>query len=144
MPEAIDEINPMKLSTSARRKVTLNLTSLIDVLFILIIFFAVSSTFLEQPGIELKLPQAESSEAHPAQKVVIYVDEEGNIFLNEDPIRLDELAEEVGSLISEQTDKNVVLSADGAAKHGTVITIMDLLRKEGIFKIIVSTEKPSP
>jgi biopolymer transport protein ExbD len=134
----------MKLTTRTRRTVTLNLTSLTDVLFILIIFFTVSSTFLEQPGIELKLPEAESSEAHPTQKVVIYVDKEGNIFLNDDPIKLDELAEGVGSLISAQTEKSVVLSADGAAKHGTIISIMDLLRKEGIFKIIISTEKPSP
>jgi biopolymer transport protein ExbD len=134
----------MKLTTSTRRKVTLNLTSLIDVLFILIIFFAVSSTFLEQPGIELKLPEAESSEVHPTQKVVIYVDQEGNIFLNDDPIKLDALPEAVGSLISAQTEKSVVLSADGSAKHGTVISIMDLLRRKGIFKIIVSTEKPSP
>jgi biopolymer transport protein ExbD len=134
----------MRLSTPTPRKVTLNLTSLIDVLFILIIFFTVSSTFLEQPGIELKLPQAESSEAHSAQKVVIYVDGEGNIFLNDRPMQLDQLAEEVGSLISAQTDKNVVLSADSEARHGTVISIMDLLRRKGIYKIIVSTEKPSP
>jgi biopolymer transport protein ExbD len=134
----------MKLTTRTRRKVTLNLTSLIDVLFILIIFFAVSSTFLEQPGIELKLPEAESSEAHTAQKVIIYVDREGNIFLNDNSIELGALADAVGSLISAQTEKSVVLRADSAVTHGTVISIMDLLRKKGIFKIIVSTEKPSP
>jgi len=137
-------INPMKLTTSTRRKVTLNLTSLIDVLFILIIFFAVSSTFLEQPGIELKLPEAESSEAHTAQKVIVYVDHEGNIFLNDHPMELEALADAVGSLISAQTEKSVVLRADSAVKHGTVISILDLLRKKGIFKIIVSTEKPCP
>jgi len=136
-------LNAMKLTMPTRRKVTLSLTSLIDVLFILIIFFAVSSTFLEQPGIELKLPEAESSEAHPAQEVVIYVDREGNIFLNDDSIELNALADAVGSLISAQTEKSVVLRADSAVKHGTIISIMDLLRKEGIFKIIVSTAKPS-
>jgi biopolymer transport protein ExbD len=133
----------MKLVTRRRRKVTLNLTSLIDVLFILIIFFAVSSTFLEQPGIELKLPEAESSEAHTAQKIIIYVDHEENIFLNDDSIRLEALADAVGSLVSAQEEKSVILRADSAVKHGTVISIMDLLRKKGIFKIIVSTEKPS-
>jgi biopolymer transport protein ExbD len=133
----------MKLLTQNQRKVTLNLTSLIDVLFILIIFFAVSSTFLEQPGIELKLPEAESSEAHTAQKIIIYVDREENIFLNDDSIELEALANAVGSLVSAQKEKSVILRADSAVKHGTVISIMDLLRKKGIFKIIVSTEKPS-
>ena len=120
------------------------MTSLIDVLFILIIFFAVSSTFLEQPGIELRLPEAESSEAHHAQKVVIYVDPQGNVYLNDDPMELDELAEATESLLSGQTEQAVILRADEAAKHGTVISIMDLLRKKGIFRIVVSTEKPSP
>jgi len=136
-------LNAMKLTMLTRRKVTLSLTSLIDVLFILIIFFAVSSTFLEQPGIELKLPEAESSEAYPAQKVVIYVDREGNIFLNDDSIELNALTDAIGSLISAQTKKSVILRADSAVKHGTIISIMDLLRKKGIFKIIVSTELPS-
>jgi biopolymer transport protein ExbD len=112
-------------------------------MFILIIFFAVSSTFLEQPGIELKLPEAESSEAHTAQKIIIYVDHEENIFLNDDSIGLEALADAVGSLVSAQEEKSVILRADSAVKHGTVISIMDLLRKKGIFKIIVSTEKPS-
>jgi biopolymer transport protein ExbD len=134
----------MRLAPANRRKVLLNLTSLIDVLFILIIFFAVSSTFLEQPGIELKLPEAETSEAHPAQKAVIYVDSEGHVFLNDDPTDLAGLAERVKPLVAEQTEKSVILRADSQARHGTVISIMDLLRKEGIFKIVISTEKPSP
>jgi biopolymer transport protein ExbD len=134
----------MKLATRRRRKVTLNLTSLIDVLFILIIFFAVSSTFLEQPGIELRLPEAESSEAHTAQKIIIYVDREENIFLNDNSMELETLGEAVQSLVSAQEEKSVILRADSAVKHGMVISIMDLLRKKGIFKIIVSTEKPSP
>jgi biopolymer transport protein ExbD len=116
---------------------------LVDVLFILIIFFAVSSTFLEQPGIELKLPEAESSEAHAAQKVIIYVDQQENIFLNDNPVKLETLADAVESLVSAQKEKSVILRADGAARHGTIVTIMDLLRKKGIYKIIVSTEKPS-
>jgi len=132
----------MKLVTRRRRKVTLNLTSLIDVLFILIIFFAVSSTFLEQPGIELKLPEAESSEAHTAQKIIIYVDREENIFLNDNSMELEALGDAVQSLVSAQEEKSVILRADSAVKHGMVISIMDLLRKKGIFKIIVSTEKP--
>lgn len=132
----------MKLQTTTPRKVTLNLTSLIDVLFILIIFFAVSSTFLEQPGIQLKLPEAESSEPHAAQKIIVYVDRAESIFLNDNPVELETLAEAVKSLLSTQTEKSVILRADSTVKHGTIITIMDLLRRKGIYKIIVSTEKP--
>ncbi len=132
----------MKLSKTHKRKVILSLTPLIDVLFILIIFFTVSSTFLEQPGIELKLPEAESSEAHTIQKVIVYVDDKEDIFLNKNPVILENLAEEVEKLVQAQTDKSVVLRADSLAHHGLIITIMDGLRKRGIYKIIVSTVKP--
>ena len=131
----------MQLSNKSKRKVILNLTSLIDVLFILIIFFTVSSTFLEQPGIELKLPEAESSESHTTQKVIIYIDNQENFFLNDIPIDRDLLTASVESLISSQTDKSVVLRADEGVRHGLIISVMDQLRKKGIYKIIISTIK---
>lgn len=134
----------MKLSEKPPRKIGINLTPLIDVLFILIIFFTVSSTFMEQPGIELKLPEAESSQSHTAQKVIVYVDKDQNLFLNDDPVTIETLPEAVESLISAQTDKSVVLNADKAVAHGIIIEVMDRLRKQGIYKIVVSTSKPFP
>ena len=134
----------MKLLEKPAKKIGINLTPLIDVLFILIIFFTVSSTFLEQPGIELQLPEAESSQSYTAQKVIVYVDNEENVFLNDDPVKIENVAKAVESLISAQTDKSVVLHADEDASHGVIINIMDLLRKQGIYKIIISTSKPLP
>ena len=134
----------MKLLEKPAKKIGINLTPLIDVLFILIIFFTVSSTFLEQPGIELKLPEAESSQSHTAQKVIVYVDNQENLFLNDDPVELENVAQAVEALISAQTDKSVVLHADEDVSHGIVISIMDLLRKQGIYKIVISTSKPLP
>jgi biopolymer transport protein ExbD len=134
----------MKLLEKPAKKIGINLTPLIDVLFILIIFFTVSSTFLEQPGIELKLPEAESSRSHTAQKVIVYVDNNENLFLNDDPVELENVAKAVEALISAQTDKSVVLHADEDVSHGIIIKIMDLLRKQGIYKIVISTSKPFP
>lgn len=132
----------MQLSNQKKRKVTLNLTSLIDVLFILIIFFTVSSTFLEQPGIELKLPEAQSSEGHTAQKIIIYVDKDKNVFLNDEIVSINNLISELQNLTNFKKDKSIVLKADTNVSHGTVIKILDLLRQQGIYKIIVSTVKP--
>jgi len=132
----------MKLQTHNTRKVTLNLTSLIDVLFILIIFFTVSSTFLEQPGIELNLPEAESSEGHTVQKIVIYVDKNKNVFLNDEIVSVNNLINELQNLASFQKDKSITIKADSEVTHGMIIGIMDILRKQGIYKIVVSTIKP--
>ena len=132
----------MKLADTNKRKITVNLTSLIDVLFILIIFFSVSSTFLEQPGIELKLPEAESSETHTTQKVIIYVDKTENLFLNDEMVSINNLTEEVQKLVEAQSDNSIVLKADSEVSHGLIVKIMDMLRKQGIYKIVVSTVKP--
>jgi biopolymer transport protein ExbD len=132
----------MNLSSKPKKKIILNITSLIDVLFILIIFFVVSSTFLEQPAIKLNLPEASTSEAYAVQKVVLYIDQEENMFLNDKPVKEETVAESVEQLISAQTDKSLVLKADDKVTHGLVIRIMDALRKKGIYKIVVSTTKP--
>ena len=132
----------MQFSKNQQKKVTLNITSLMDIMFILIIFFTVTSTFLEQPGIELKLPEAESSETHTAEKVIVFVDAQGEIYINKNKIQLEALAETVAELLQAQTEKMVVLRADEKATHGTIIRVMDLLRKKGIYKIIISTTKP--
>lgn len=132
----------MKIAAQAKHKASLNLTSLIDVLFILIIFFSVSSTFLEQPGIDLKLPEAESGVDTPLDKVIIQIDKDEQIFLNDKAVDRNSLAEQVNKLLGDKTDKSVTLKADSQVTHGTVISIMDLLRRDGIYKITVSTTRP--
>ncbi len=132
----------MNLLEKPPKKIALNITPLIDVLFILIIFFTVSSTFLEQPGIELSLPDADSGQSHTAQKVMIFVDKDDHVYLNDDEVPLDSLALRTVNLIKEESEKSVILRADKAVSHGTVIHIMDILRKNSIYKIVISTEKP--
>ena len=90
------------------------------------------------------MPEAESSESHTAQKVIVYVDNNKNLYLNDNPVELENVAQAVETLISAQTDKSVVLHADEEVSHGIIIKIMDLLRKQGIYKIIISTSKPMP
>jgi biopolymer transport protein ExbD len=132
----------MKLSTKKSKKLTLNMTSLIDVLFILIIFFAVSSTFLEQPGIELKLPDAESSESYTTQKVILYIDKDDNLFLNDQMISENTMIEEIKNLGRLSEESSIVLKADTEVDHGEIIKIMDILRKNKFYKLVISTNIP--
>ncbi len=63
----------MKLLPEKKKRAIINITPLVDVLFILIIFFAVTSTFLEQPGVKLDLPKAKSTELQRIEKAVLTV-----------------------------------------------------------------------
>jgi biopolymer transport protein ExbD len=74
--------------------------------------------------------------------VVIYLNKDGKIYVNDDSVSAENMIESVKQLVSAQTEKSVVLEADSDISHGFVIKIMDKLRKNGIYKIVVSTIKP--
>jgi len=81
----------MQLRAKPRRKVIINITSLIDVTFMMLLFFMITSTFLEQPGIKLVLPNAKTSTNNEAQEYVLTLDKKGELFLNRKPLALTEL-----------------------------------------------------
>jgi len=87
--------NSMEFKSRPKRKVFLNITSLIDVLFLLLIFLMVSTTFLEQPGIKLELPEAQSAAVIEQKEFVLLVNKEGTIFLNETEVDIEKLEEKI-------------------------------------------------
>lgn len=129
----------MKLIDEKKKKVALNITSLVDVLFILIIFFTISSTFLEQPGIKLELPKAQSSETQKADKAVLYIDENSNLFFMNEPMMLENLDEKLKSAMETNIDKSLIISADKNVHHGLVVRVMDIARANGVAKLVIST-----
>ena len=91
----------MKFGTKLTHRPAINITSLIDVLFLLLIFFLVTSTFLEHPGLKLDLPKASSSSPQKLEKLVIAVKADGTIHLNNKPVSLEDLKTEL--------DKQIIL-----------------------------------
>jgi len=130
----------MKISDKPKRKVQINITSLIDVLFILLIFFLVTSTFLEQPGMKLELPKAKSANVEKVENMVVYIDADHQIFLNDKPVAIDRLEEQLKELITENEDPTLVLRADKSVPHGLVVTAMDLAKQVGFKRLVVATE----
>lgn len=129
----------MKLLDDKPKKVTLNITSLVDVLFILIIFFTISSTFLEQPGLKLELPKAQSSETQKVDKAVLYIDESANLFFMNQPVTLENLGEKLKSAMETNVNKSLIISADKSVHHGLVVQVMDIARSNGVEKLVIST-----
>jgi biopolymer transport protein ExbD len=118
----------------------INLAPLIDMVFQLIIFFMLSSSFIMQPGIKIKLPKAETTEIIKEKEIFVDVSEDGTIFYNTKPISLVKLQN-----IFENEIKNygnaivLIIKGDKNTKHGIIVSIMDLARKCGIEKIAIAT-----
>jgi len=130
----------MQLQARPRRKVVINITSLIDVIFMLLLFFMITSTFLEQPGIKLELPTAKTSANAQAQEYVLTIDKKGELFLNRRPLALTELEAEVRKALPQMKDSALVLKADQEISHGLVVRIMDMAKRGGIKKLIIGTK----
>jgi len=105
----------MQLLTKQRRHSTINITSLIDVLFLLLIFLMVSSSFLEEPGMKLSLPEAESAEVGEKKAFTLYITEGGDLFLNGEKVPLDSL--EIHVEVSEEMFSDEVREMAGIEKR---------------------------
>ncbi len=129
----------MQFNEKRRRRVIINITSLIDVLFLLLIFFMVTSTFLEQPGMKLELPSAKSAEVSQVEKLVLYIGAGGEIMFNDRPVTLDDLPGVIEEAVPQAAEKTLVLKADKTVQHGTVVTVMDIAKRAGLTKLVVGT-----
>ena len=130
----------MQFTTRKRRKVIINITSLIDVLFMLLVFLMISSTFLDQPGIKLELPKADSSVVVEQKDYVLFVDKAGKMYLNDNDVAFDSLEAKIKDALPKMKDSALILKADQDVSHGTVVKIMDIVRKGGVKKLIIGTK----
>lgn len=137
----------MRFGGGGRRKALINITSLIDVVFLLLLFFVVTSTFLERPGLDLTLPAASPTEVARRDEVTVELDADGATWL--DGARLEPVDLEAGieqALATAGTER-VVLEADERVPHGRVVEAMDAARRAGATGLVVATrprEEPVP
>jgi biopolymer transport protein ExbD len=130
----------MQLRNRPRRKVIINITSLIDVIFMMLLFFMITSTFLEQPGIKLELPAAKTDAHAEPQEYVLSIGKKGELFLNRQTVDLAELEAEIRKALPKMKDGALVLKADQEVTHGLVVHVMDLARRGGVKKLIIGTK----
>ncbi len=130
----------MQLRRKHKRSLILNITSLIDVMFLLLIFFMISTTFLSTPAIKLELPKASHADVVRQEPLVIHIDPQGRIYLNDEPVDVALLGAALGNRLETNEDKAVVLKADSRVSHGDVVQVMDILKGAGVRRLVVSTQ----
>jgi biopolymer transport protein ExbD/biopolymer transport protein TolR len=130
-----------------RRKVSesprIDLTPMIDVVFLLLIFFMISTTFIERPGVTIDLPEGGTQQvASEKKEVEVYLTEEGDLYLQREAITLSALNSHLLSLGTETTkEMTFLLMADKSARHGWVIEVMEIARRNGFVRLAIATDK---
>ena len=128
----------MKFTKKDSTDVQLDLTSLIDVVFLLLIFFMVTTTFIQAPGLKVDLPKTQTQEfATQAKDIVISIDDRGHIAFKEKKVTLPNLKTE---LLSLPRSTVMVLRADAKSAHGRVIEVMDLIKTLGFTELAIATD----
>jgi len=133
----------MLIRKRKRKRPSINITSLIDVVFLLLIFFMVSTTFAEHPGIKLELPTAGTAEPSKLEPLTLAIDKTGRMFLNDVPIKESALQARLKEA-AKKPDTTLVLRADKDVPYGYVIRAMDITRQSGIRRIVSLTDPPKP
>lgn len=107
-----------------------DMVPMIDVVFQLVIFFMVSSTFLQTPGIPLKLPQSSTAEAVEMTRLVVTVITEDEIYLNKEKYNLEEFSTALSEYSDDDREKitAVVIEGDEKASYEVLVKVLDLLR----------------
>ena len=123
------------------QNIQINILPMIDIIFVILSFFIVSSLYLVKLEIiPVNLPNAESSNQEKDSVIVVTLNMENKVFINEEMIDLTLLENELRSRITNSNNKKVVLRADKSISYGKVISILDVMRNIENLKIGVSTE----
>jgi len=128
----------MQFRRKSRAEISINLAPLIDVIFLLVIFFAVSTTFLETAGLQLELPESSSTAKREVEDISVFLGADGELSFGDETVDEAQLIERLRSALSETDRKVVVLRADTHTEHGAVVKIMDLIRESGAEALTVA------
>lgn len=127
-------------SPKQRRRPVINVTPLIDVLFLLLIFFMVSSTFRDDLAIDITLPKAQSATMQDMTAKEIAVDGDGVTYFEGNVVTPPELREALSAVLEEDPDATLVLRADGNANFESVLRVIDIARDLNASNLIIPTD----
>jgi biopolymer transport protein ExbD len=131
----------MKFPHRNKKSAHFDLTPLIDVVFLLLIFFMLTTTFVNlENRVKVNLPSGDFAAAESSENIIVTITENNTIYLNGKLIDPLKLTESVATEIKEEPEKIVILEADKNVLHGKVIRVMDLLKKGGAEKIAIATQ----
>jgi len=129
----------MEFKGRARVHSHLDIAPLIDIVFLLLVFFMLTSTFIRPEAIELELPESSSANTVGTTPITVALNPTGELTLNGDLITLEELPTLIPPLLKQHSDAPVTLKSDAETQIQTLLKVMDEIRKAGSTNIALAT-----
>ncbi len=118
-------------ANDSKRRVTVDLSPLMDIVFLLLIFFLVTTTFLPDAGMDLELPESTTATQAEIAPTVISVSEDGSVQLDGQSVSVEGLEQAVAAL-PEEDRRKITVRADARVDYGVIVRIIDALRNAGV------------
>jgi biopolymer transport protein ExbD len=120
---------------------TIDIHPLIDVVFILLIFFMVSTTFVKDMNLDINRPQASSADKAEANTIRVYIDKNGDTFLDGQPVRLWVIQSRLRDMLRLSSSKRVLVVTDQGVPSGKLVQVVDQAQLAGAEDVGVATER---
>jgi biopolymer transport protein ExbD len=131
----------VKFGVGRRPDPMIDLTPMIDIVFQLVLFFMVSTTFVNAPGIQVELPRSNVEDVIVENRdITVWMNVDGQIMLNREYVDLGTLSVKLRKLAKQDIDQLVVIKADVGVTHGRVVTVMDMIRNYGFSRMAIATD----
>ncbi|MDD9302610.1 MAG: biopolymer transporter ExbD [Desulfobacter sp.] len=117
------------------------LTSLIDIVFLLLIYFMLTTNFIVEEGIKIKLPNAKASAPQVRREITVFVDKTGQAYMEKKPVPMAALFTQIKTRINGQPDQLVVIKADKTVILNKAVQVMDIAKAAGAARLCLATEK---
>jgi len=128
--------------TTLKKKSTINIIPMIDVIFFLLVFFMLFTTFRTTPeGIEMQLPKAVTATEQNTENFIVQIDSEGNYYYEDQSLALNQIISEAELANNENNKLTIVISADKNTRYENVVSLMDGMRNVGITRLALAAEK---
>ena len=127
----------------AEDETEINITPMLDIVFIMLIFFIVTTSFVKEPGIDPQRPPAQTAQEQSRANVLIAISSTGEIWMDKRAVELAEVRVMVEAILSENPESSAVIIADEEADSGILIDLMDQIQLGGIGNISIAAEPGS-
>ena len=113
---------------------SIDMTPMLDIVFIMLIFFIVTTSFVKEAGIEVNKPDASNATKQKSANIFIAINEDGDVWMDKREVDVERVRANIERMLAEQPTEVVIIQADEKAEHGKVVEVMDQVKAAGISK----------
>lgn len=133
---------PLATLMQEEQEEEINLTPMLDVVFIMLIFFIVTASFVKEAGIDVNRPEAATAVKKERANILIAISDKGEIWINKRRVDVRAVQANVERLKAENPQGSVVIQADKKSTTDTLIKVMDASRAAGVFDVSIAAQEP--